>query len=202
MYMGSHSHAPAVLLQVYEYRYNVEFSDTFASVSYTNHNFQTFSQADSCANCTLQDVFVGINRYHRFFFLFTPVLGIRWSNCLVGMDRCNAVLQHPFGGAGGGGEYTFFQMKEAAIRGIEQAQTCRAYLAVVKSNGGKESNLLLPSAVLTLNAIYGEILAAVQQVSITVIVPCTCTSIHKQEAALKRRVLHLSTGTFAHPCTD
>ena len=75
MYMGSHSRAPAVLLQVYEYRYNVEFSDTYASVSYTNHNFQTFSQADSCANCTLQDVFVGINRYHRFFFLFNQYQG-------------------------------------------------------------------------------------------------------------------------------
>ena len=42
---------------------------------------------------------------------------------------------------------------------------CRAYLAVVKSNGGQEFNLLLPSVVLTLNAIYKSILEAVQQVS-------------------------------------
>ena len=96
----------------------------------------------------------------------------------------------------------------------------------MKSNGGQESNLLLPSVVLTLNAIYGEILAAVQQVSITIVVPCTCTSItqaggsteshstapfqrhlckpplHKQEVALIVIALHLSSGTFAHPYHD
>jgi len=42
---------------------------------------------------------------------------------------------------------------------------CRAYLAIVKSNGGQELNLLLPSVVLTLNTIYKSILEAVQQVS-------------------------------------
>ena len=35
---------------------------------------------------------------------------------------------------------------------------------MVKSNGGEELNLLLPSVVLTLNAIYASILVAVQQV--------------------------------------
>ena len=41
----------------------------------------------------------------------------------------------------------------------------RAYLAVMKNNGGQELNLLLPAVVLTLNAIYKSILGAVQQVS-------------------------------------
>ena len=41
----------------------------------------------------------------------------------------------------------------------------RAYLAVLKNNGGQELNLLLPSVVLSLNAIYKSILGAVQQVS-------------------------------------
>ena len=36
---------------------------------------------------------------------------------------------------------------------------------MIKSNGGKEYNLLLPSVVLTLNAIYDNILLAIQQVS-------------------------------------
>ena len=49
-------------MQVYEYRYNVVFSETYASVSYTNHNFQVFSQAESCVGCSLSDTFVGINR--------------------------------------------------------------------------------------------------------------------------------------------
>ena len=44
-----------------------------------------------------------------------------------------------------------------------QQSECRAYLAVYKANG-QESSLLLPSVVLTLNAIYQGILAAVQQV--------------------------------------
>ena len=43
--------------------------------------------------------------------------------------------------------------------------SCRAYLAVVASNGGQEMKLLLPSVVTTLNAIYEGILGAVQQVS-------------------------------------
>lgn len=51
-----------MVLQVYEYRYNVKFSDTYASVSYTNHNFQSFSPQESCAGCSLYDVFVGVNR--------------------------------------------------------------------------------------------------------------------------------------------
>ena len=55
----------------------------------------------------------------------------------------------------------------------------------MKSNGGQESNLLLPSVVLTLNAIYREILAAVQQVSITIIVPCTCASITQAGGSTK-----------------
>ena len=68
----------------------------------------------------------------------------------------------------------------------------------MKSNGGKESNLLLPSVVLTLNAIYGEILAAVQQVSITVIVPCTCTSITQAGGSTETQ----STAPFHwHLCT-
>ncbi len=49
-------------MQVHEYRYNVAFSATYASVSYTNHNFQVFSQAESCAGCSLSDMFVGVNR--------------------------------------------------------------------------------------------------------------------------------------------
>ena len=49
-------------LQVYEYRYNVLFSETYASVSYTNHNFQIFSSQESCVGCTLSDIFVGVNR--------------------------------------------------------------------------------------------------------------------------------------------
>ena len=53
--------APA-MVQVYEYRYNVVFSDTYDSVSYTNHNFQVFSQAESCVGCSLSDIFVGVNR--------------------------------------------------------------------------------------------------------------------------------------------
>ena len=40
----------------------------------------------------------------------------------------------------------------------------RAYLAVVKSNGGQELNLLLPSVALTLSAVYNSIMVAVQQV--------------------------------------
>ena len=49
-------------MQVYEYRYNVLFSDTYASVSYTSHNFQIFSSPESCVGCTLSDIFVGVNR--------------------------------------------------------------------------------------------------------------------------------------------
>ena len=49
--------------QVQEYRYNVKFADDFASVSYTNHNFQSFAPNDSCATCLLSDTFVGINRW-------------------------------------------------------------------------------------------------------------------------------------------
>lgn len=51
-----------VAVQVYEYRYNVVFSEAYDSVSYTNHNFQVFSQAESCVGCSLSDTFVGINR--------------------------------------------------------------------------------------------------------------------------------------------
>ena len=47
---------------------------------------------------------------------------------------------------------------------LTQETRCRAYLAVVKSNGGQELNLLLPSVVLTLSAIYNSTLVAVQQV--------------------------------------
>ena len=53
---------PMQSMQVYEYRYNVLFSETYASVSYTNHNFQIFSSQDSCVDCTLSDIFVGVNR--------------------------------------------------------------------------------------------------------------------------------------------
>lgn len=49
-------------MQVQEYRYNVQFADDFASVSYTNHNFQTFAPNDSCGTCALSDTFVGVNR--------------------------------------------------------------------------------------------------------------------------------------------
>ena len=113
MYMGSHSHAPAVLLQVYEYRYNVEFSDTYASVSYTNHNFQTFSQADSCANCTLQDVFVGINRYHRFFFLVEPGCRDQIQQLPCGNEEVQWGAPAFIWEGRGDGESTFFRMREA-----------------------------------------------------------------------------------------
>ena len=53
-------------MQVYEYRYNVLFSETYASVSYTNHNFQIFSSQESCAGCTLSDIFVGVDRCSSF----------------------------------------------------------------------------------------------------------------------------------------
>ena len=59
---GKFDQTAAALMQVYEYRYNVVFSATYASVSYTNHNFQAFSQAESCASCSLSDMFVGVNR--------------------------------------------------------------------------------------------------------------------------------------------
>ena len=49
-------------MQVYEYRYNVLFSESYAGVSYTNHNFQIFSSQESCVGCTLSDIFVGVNR--------------------------------------------------------------------------------------------------------------------------------------------
>jgi hypothetical protein len=49
-------------VQVFEYRYNVKFAADFASVSYTNHNFQQFSPNYSCGTCTLEDIFIGINR--------------------------------------------------------------------------------------------------------------------------------------------
>jgi len=52
----------ALPVQVYEYRFNVIFDDAYASVSYTNYNFQVFSQADSCTVCSLNDTFVGVNR--------------------------------------------------------------------------------------------------------------------------------------------
>jgi len=52
----------ALPVQVYEYRFNVLFDDAYASVSYTNYNFQVFSQADSCRVCSLNDTFVGVNR--------------------------------------------------------------------------------------------------------------------------------------------
>ena len=48
--------------QVQEYRYNVKFADDFASVSYTNHNFQSFAPNDSCSTCALSDTLVSINR--------------------------------------------------------------------------------------------------------------------------------------------
>ena len=50
------------VFQVYEYRFNVVFDEAYASVSYTNYNFQVFSQADSCTVCSLNDTFVGVNR--------------------------------------------------------------------------------------------------------------------------------------------
>ena len=59
---------------------------------------------------------------------------------------------------------------------------CRAYLAVVASNGGQEFNLLLPSVVLTLNAIYKGILGAVQQVS-------TLSRARPEDALCNKRVV-------------
>ena len=41
---------------------------------------------------------------------------------------------------------------------------CRAYLAVIASNGGLEANLLISSVPLTLNYIFGNIVTAIQQV--------------------------------------
>lgn len=52
----------SAIVQVFEYRYNVTFAEDYASVAYTNHNFQKFSQNDSCGACSLNDTFVGINR--------------------------------------------------------------------------------------------------------------------------------------------
>lgn len=60
-----HAHWLSILraiVQVFEYRYNVTFAEDYASVTYTNHNFQKFSQNDSCGACSLNDTFVGINR--------------------------------------------------------------------------------------------------------------------------------------------
>ncbi len=57
----------------------------------------------------------------------------------------------------------------------------RAYLAVVASNGGQELNLLLPSVVTILNAIYEGILDAVQQVS-------TLSQARPEDALCNKRV--------------
>ena len=64
-------------MQVYEYRYNVLFSETYASVSYTNHNFQIFSSQESCMGCTLSDIFVGVNRCS------SSILAMLQSKCKV-----------------------------------------------------------------------------------------------------------------------
>lgn len=135
-------------VQVSEYRYNVKFAADYASVSYTNHNFQQFAPADSCSTCSLDDLFVGINR-------------------CVSMWCCRGVLFRSALCTGfclAGSQHSYQLCSYALLYAQCECALCRAYLAVIASNGGLEANLLISSVPLTLNFIIGNIATAFVQV--------------------------------------
>ncbi len=49
--------------QVQDVRYNVQFTPNYTEVAYDFYEFQTYKPELSCRNCSLNDSFVGINRY-------------------------------------------------------------------------------------------------------------------------------------------
>jgi len=49
-------------VQAHEVRYNIDFSYNYTEVAYSHYSFQVFNKSESCATCTLEDSFVGINR--------------------------------------------------------------------------------------------------------------------------------------------
>ncbi|KAK9814422.1 hypothetical protein WJX72_005728 [[Myrmecia] bisecta] len=50
---------------VSENRFNVNFTDEYGQVEFSNYNFQQFVPEQSCPACTLNDTFVGINRAYQ-----------------------------------------------------------------------------------------------------------------------------------------
>lgn len=50
-------------LQATEVRYNIDYTYNFTSVAYSHYSFQDFNKSESCPTCTLNDSFVGINRF-------------------------------------------------------------------------------------------------------------------------------------------
>ena len=78
-------------MQAHTVNYNINFTYNYTDVAYMYYGYQDYNASASCEGCSLNDTFVGINRYPDTASAGAPCVccGKRdvKRNCLPGLTR-------------------------------------------------------------------------------------------------------------------